>query len=215
MGPAEFNMGHTKLSGQKTKILHLPLTKKDVLSLHAGDFVLINGQLVTGRDKLHRYLSGKKPQDLRIPCSLRGTVLYHCGPIVERTPHGYRCVAGGPTTSMRVDRFASRIIADYGIRALMGKGGMGKETLNALRNYGCAYFHAMGGAAVYLADRIQRVSGVWMLKEFGMTEAMWIFEVNSFPAIVTMDTYGTSLHEGIEMKSREVFTKLLKDGALR
>lgn len=201
-------MGNEKF--KKTKSLNLPVTRKDVLDLHVGDVVLIQGLLVTGRDKLHGYLFNERPPKEQIPFNLDGAVLYHCGPIIEKTPKGYRCIAGGPTTSMRVEMYASRLIADYGIRGVMGKGGMGKRTLNALREYGCVYLHAIGGAAVYLADRIKRVAGVWKLEEFGMTEAMWILGVNDFPAIVTMDAFGKSLHDEIEMKSRAVFKELME-----
>jgi len=91
----------------------------------------------------------------------------------------------------------------------MGKGGMGAQTLNALREYGCVYLHAIGGAAVYLAQRVKRVAGVWKLEEFGMAEAMWTLEVADFPAIVTMDTFGKSLHEEIEEKSLKEFKRLV------
>ncbi len=195
---------------QKVKAVRLPLSRTDVLSLHAGDTVLITGRLVTGRDKLHRFLCNENPRKKGIPFNLEGAVLYHCGPIIEKTPEGYRCVAAGPTTSMRVERYAARIIADYGIRGIMGKGGMGGETLHALSEFGCVYLQAIGGAAVYLADRVKHVVGVWKLEEFGMTEAMWILEVDDFPAIVTMDAHCVSVHERIEKKSRAVFEKLLK-----
>ena len=180
--------------------MHLPIRKSDVLDFHVGDVVLITGLLVTGRDKLHRYLCNERAPREQIPFNLKGTVLYHCGPIIQKTGQGYRCVASGPTTSIRVEQYASSIIANYGIRGLMGKGGMGKRTLHALREYGCVYLQAVGGAAVYLADRVKRVAGVWKLEEFGMTEAMWILEVNDFPAIVTMDAFGKSLHDDIDTR---------------
>ena len=186
------------------------MTRKDLLDLHVGDVVLIKGLLVTGRDKLHKYLFNERPPKERIPFNLEGTILYHCGPIIEKTPQGYRCIAGGPTTSMRVEMYESRIIEEYGIRGVMGKGGMGRRTLHALKEFGCVYLHTIGGAAVYLANRVKRVSGVWKLEEFGMTEAMWILEVNDFPAIVTMDAFGKSLHDEIEMKSRTVLKELLE-----
>lgn len=193
-----------------SNILRVPLTHEEALSLSVGDAILIQGVIVTGRDRLHRYMVGEKPPQQLIPWDLKGTILYHCGPIVEKTRGGFRCVAAGPTTSMRVERYAAQIIADYGLRGIMGKGGMGAGTLHALREHGCVYFQAVGGAAVYLADRVKKVVGVWKLEEFGMTEAMWILEVNDFPAIVTMDAHGRSLHDEIERKSRAVFERLLK-----
>lgn len=185
------------------------MTKEAALSLKAGDMVLINGRIVTGRDKLHKFLFNEKPPKEKIPFDLEGTILYHCGPIVKKTPGGFVFVAGGPTTSMRVEMYEYRIITDYGIRGVMGKGGMGKQTLNALKENGCVYLNTMGGAAVYLADKVKGVAGVWKLKEFGMTEAMWILDVKDFPAVVTMDAYGKSLHEEIRKHSLAEFEDLL------
>jgi tartrate/fumarate subfamily iron-sulfur-dependent hydro-lyase beta chain len=193
----------------KVKILILPLTRKDVLELHAGDMVLIDGQIVTGRDRLHKFLYNERPSRTQIPVNLEGTVLYHCGPIVRETGKGFRIAACGPTTSMRVEIYEPTIISRYGIRGVMGKGGMGPMTLKALKENGCVYLNAFGGAAVYLADHVKKVAGVWKLEEFGMTEAMWILEVEGFPAIVTMDAYGKSLHGDIEKRSQKEFKKLI------
>ncbi len=191
------------------KRINLPLTKEDVLSLHTGDMVLINGQIVTGRDRLHKFLFNEKPAMKRIPFNLEGTILYHCGPIIKKTAKGFELIAGGPTTSMRVEMYEHQIISEYGLRGVMGKGGMGKQTLNALKENGCVYLHTIGGAAVYLADRVKRVIGVWKLEEFGMAEAMWVFDVEDFPAIVTMDAHGRSLHEEIEKESYSEFKRLI------
>ena len=194
---------------EKTRIIKLPLSKKDVLSLNVGDWVLLSGQLITGRDKIHKFLSHERPDIKDIPVNLKGAVLYHCGPIIRKTEEGFNIIAGGPTTSIRVEMYEHQIIADYGIRALMGKGGMGRKTLQALKDNGCVYLHTISGAAVYLADRIERVTGVWKLEDFGMAEAMWIFDVQDFPAIVTMDAHGRNLHEEIEKKSYEELKRLL------
>jgi fumarate hydratase subunit beta len=191
------------------KRINLPLTKEDVLSLHTGDMVLINGQIVTGRDRLHKFLFNEKPALKNIPFNFEGTILYHCGPIIKKTAKGFELIAGGPTTSMRVEMYGHKIISEYGLRGVMGKGGMGKQTLNALKKNGCVYLHTIGGAAVYLADRVKRVVGVWKLEEFGMAEAMWVFDVEDFPAIVTMDAHGRSLHEEIVKKSFHEFKKLI------
>jgi tartrate/fumarate subfamily iron-sulfur-dependent hydro-lyase beta chain len=198
-----------KVKSEKNKTINLPLTKAEVLTLKVGDMVLINGQIVTGRDKLHKYLFNKGPSKKDIPFNLEGTILYHCGPIIKKTPKGFKLVAGGPTTSMRVEMYEHRIISEYGLRGVMGKGGMGTQTLKALKENGCVYLHTIGGAAAYLAERVKRVVGVWKLEEFGMTEAMWILEVKDFPAIVTMDARGKSLHEEIEKISFREFKKLI------
>jgi tartrate/fumarate subfamily iron-sulfur-dependent hydro-lyase beta chain len=190
------------------KTLNLPLTKDDVLSLHTGDMVSINGRIITGRDKLHKYLVNEKPSKKQIPVNLEGTILYHCGPVVTKRSKGYEIVAGGPTTSMRVDMYEPEIIAAYGIRGVMGKGGMGSQTMLALKKYGCVYLQTIGGAGVYLAEKVKRVAGVWKLEEFGIAEAMWILDVEDFPAIVTMDAHGKSLHQEIETHSWNALKKL-------
>ncbi len=203
-------MVEEKLKVKKEKIINLPLTKKDALSLKVGDVVLINGLLVTGRDKIHKFLFNEKPSKKDIPFNLDGAILYHCGPIVKKTDGDYRIIAAGPTTSMRVEMYEHRIISAYGIRGIMGKGGMGERTLKAMKEKGCVYLHTIGGAAAYLADRIKKVVDVWKLEEFGMTEAMWLLEVEGFPAIVTMDAHGKSLHKEIEKQSFASLKKLVK-----
>jgi fumarate hydratase subunit beta len=193
----------------KVKTINLPITKDEVLKLKVGEMILINGQLVTGRDRLHKFLFNEKPDKKKIPFNLEGAILYHCGPIIKKLGKGFELVAGGPTTSIRVEMYEHQIISGYGLRGIMGKGGMGKLTLNALKKNGCVYFHTIGGAAVYLADRVKRVVDVWKLEEFGMTEAMWVFDVEEFPAIVTMDAHGRSLHEEIEKRSYKELRKLI------
>jgi len=109
---------------------------------------------------------------------------------------------------MRVEMYEPEIIRAYGIMGVMGKGGMGRQTMFALKEYGCVYLQTIGGAGVYLAKKVQKVAGVWKLEEFGIAEAMWILDVEDFPAIVTMDAYGRSLHEEIEKSSWNVLQKL-------
>jgi fumarate hydratase class I len=204
----KFKVQNSKIK-EKTRIIKLPLSRKEVLSLNVGDRLLLRGQLITGRDKVHKFLFHERPETKDIPFNLKGTVLYHCGPIIRKTEEGFKLIAGGPTTSIRVEMYEHQIIADYGIRGVMGKGGMGRKTLQALKDNGCVYLHTVSGAAVYLADRIKRVAGVWKIEDFGMAEAMWIFDVEDFPAMVTMDAHGRSLHEEIEKKSFKELNRLI------
>lgn len=194
----------------KGKIIRLPIGKKDVFNLHAGDYVLLNGVIVTGRDRVHKYLSEKNDKKIGLKYDLKGLVIYHCGPIVEKTEHGYKVISAGPTTSMRMETYEASVISRYGIRGIMGKGGMGDKTLMSLKRYGCVYFNTIGGAGTFLAERIKKVLDVWMLEEFGMVEAMWLFEVENFPAVVTMDAHGRSLHEEIRKQSYKNFVNLFK-----
>lgn len=190
--------------------LSLPLSADDVKGLRVGNAVLLSGMIVTGRDRVHKFLVESGPAAADIPFELAGTVLYHCGPVMEEKDGAYRVIAAGPTTSMRVEMYESSVLRSYGFRGVMGKGGMGPETLRALKECGAVYFHTIGGAAAYLADRIVRTVGVWKIDEFGPTEAMWAFEIKDFPAVITMDASGDSLHDDIEGRSREKFLALIR-----
>lgn len=176
--------------------LNPPLSEAQVRALKVGDVVLITGPLVTGRDALHHYLLHHDP-----PTSLNGAILYHCGPVMlkEGAPptERWRVMAAGPTTSIREEPYEADVIRKYGLRGVMGKGGMGKKTLAALQECGAVYLHGIGGAAQYYARCLPRVLGVDLLEELGIPEAMWRFEAENFPAIVTMDAHGNSLHEDV------------------
>ena len=170
----------------------------------------MNGTIVTGRDRVHKYLAEKGTRKEDLPFDLKGAVLYHCGPIMKKTEEGHKAVAAGPTTSMRVEMYEPVIIREYGIRGIIGKGGMGAGTIEALKETGSVYFQTVGGAAAYLADRIKRTLNVWKLEDFGPTEAMWLFEIEDFPAIVTMDSHGNNIHSEIEKYSLEIFSELIR-----
>ena len=184
-----------QLSGREIR-LEPPLSEGTVRALKVGDVVLISGPLVTGRDAAHHYLLHHEA-----PCDLRGAILYHCGPVVVKQGFAeqetWRVGAAGPTTSIREEPYEADIIKRFGIRAVMGKGGMGKKTLAGLKEFGAVYLHAIGGAAQFYARCLPRVIGVDLLEELGMPEAMWHFEARDFVAIVTMDSHGNSLHEEV------------------
>jgi fumarate hydratase class I len=175
--------------------LQAPLTEDAVRGLKVGDVVLISGPMFTGRDAVHSYLMKHDP-----PVDLRGSVLYHCGPVVVKDGDAWRVTAAGPTTSIREEPYQGEIIGRYGVRAVIGKGGMGAKTLAALKQHGAVYLNAIGGAAQFYARSIKGVDGVSLL-DFGTPEAMWHLQVDEFPAIVTMDAHGNSLHEDIETES--------------
>jgi fumarate hydratase class I len=158
--------------------------------------------MVTGRDAVHAHLMTTPP-----PVSLDGAVLYHCGPVVLRDGERYQIKAAGPTTSIREEPYQGEIIGRYGVRAVIGKGGMGPKTLAALQQHGAVYLNAIGGAAQYYAACIEEVLDVHLL-EFGIPEAMWRLRVTDFPAIVTMDAHGNSLHADVETASAAVLATL-------
>jgi fumarate hydratase, class I len=175
--------------------LNAPLSEADVRALKVGDVVLVSGAMFTGRDQVHHHLMSHEP-----PVDLRGSVLYHCGPVVVKEGETWRVTAAGPTTSIREEPYQGEIIKRYGVRAVIGKGGMGAKTLAALKEHGAIYLNAIGGAAQFYARSIKKVNGV-SLMEFGTPEAMWHLQVEDFPAIVTMDAHGNSLHKDIEQES--------------
>jgi fumarate hydratase class I len=177
--------------------LRAPLAEETVRSLKVGDVVLVSGRMFTGRDAVHAHLMKHDP-----PVDLRGAVLYHCGPVVLKDGDRWRVTAAGPTTSIREEPYQGEIIKRYGVRAVVGKGGMGAQTLAALKEHGAVYLNAIGGAAQFYARSITAVDGVSLL-EFGTPEAMWHLAVDAFPAIVTMDAHGNSLHKDVEQKSGE------------
>jgi fumarate hydratase class I len=177
--------------------LRAPLTDAQVRSLKVGDVVLISGPMFTGRDAVHSHLMKHDP-----PVDMRGSVLYHCGPVVVKEGETWRITAAGPTTSIREEPYQGEVIKRYGVRAVIGKGGMGAKTLAALKEHGAVYLNAIGGAAQFYARTIERVDGVSLL-DFGTPEAMWHLSVNEFPAIVTMDAHGNSLHKDVEQESGE------------
>jgi fumarate hydratase class I len=183
-------------------VLTTPISEEQVRSLKVGDVVLISGRAYTGRDAVHHHLMKHDP-----PVDLRGGVIYHCGPVVAKEGDGWRITAAGPTTSIREEPYQADVIGRYGVRAVIGKGGMGAKTLAALQQHGAVYLNAIGGAAQFYARAIEKVDGV-SLTEFGSPEAMWHLSVKDFPAIVTMDAHGNSLHKDVEQESARELSSL-------
>ena len=188
--------------------LHTPVSEATVRSLKLGDEVSITGTLFTGRDAVHKYLheGGKLPPGV----NLRDGILYHCGPVIVKDEQGrWKCVAAGPTTSIREEPYQGQVIRDCGLRGVIGKGGMGERTVAACQEYGCVYLHAVGGAAQVLAECVRAVPNVYFMEEFGAPEAIWEFSVVQFPAIVTIDAHGHSLHKEIFAASQAELAKHL------
>jgi len=201
--------------------LTLPLSETSVRDLHVGDPVALHGVMVTGRDAAHKWLvetfvrktQPPTAEDLAVLEGLRpllaGGAIYHCGPVVAGLDtQAYRFVAAGPTTSTREEPYQAEVLRHFGVRAVIGKGGMGARTLAACQSAPAVYLHAIGGAATLIAQTVTRVLGVYKL-DFGVPEAMWVIEVKAFPAVVTMDAHGQSLHAQVEARSRTALDRLL------
>lgn len=184
-------------------VLQAPISEEQVRQLKVGDVVLIRGEMHTGRDEIHKYLMHNAS-----PVDLTGGVLYHCGPVMLEDASGWHVKAAGPTTSSREEPYQADIIEKLGLRAVIGKGGMGAKTLVGLQKSGAVYLNAIGGAAQYYARCVKGVDGVDLLDQFGVPEAMWHLQVDDFPAIVTMDANGNSLHKEIAAESLQKLADL-------
>jgi fumarate hydratase class I len=201
--------------------LNIPIGDESIRSLRVGQPVTLNGVMLTGRDAAHKWLEDtfitktRHPQDddLEVYEELKklldGGVIYHCGPVVSGLDtKNYRFVAAGPTTSIREEPYQADVMRHFNIKGVIGKGGMGPKTLKGCFETPGVYFHAIGGAASFIAQSVTRVLGVYKL-EFGVPEAMWVIEVKDFPVVVTMDSHGMSLHANIEAHSKAVLEELL------
>ena len=191
-------------NAEESKVITLkpPLSEETVRALKVGDVVSIEGMMYTGRDEVHKYLFDKPDNDC--PVDLNGQIIYHCGPVMAKDENGNWTVkAAGPTTSIREEPYQGDVMKRYGLRVAMGKGGMGKGTLDALKEWGGVYLNGIGGAAQYYAETIKSVEGVDFLDEFGIPEAIWHLKVDGFKAVVTMDSHGNSLHKDIDETSFE------------
>jgi fumarate hydratase subunit beta len=199
----------------------LPLTADTVRTLRVGDPVHLSGVIMTGRDAAHKWMidtfirKTRPPQGddqqvyLAIQPLLAGGVIYHCGPVVTGLDSGdYRFVAAGPTTSIREEPYQGDVMRHFNMMGVIGKGGMGPKTLAACQEVPGVYLHAIGGAASLIAQTVKQVLGVYKM-EFGVPEAMWVIEVKDFPAVVTMDAHGGSLHAEVEQQSRQILDRLL------
>jgi fumarate hydratase subunit beta len=201
--------------------LNIPLSDDSVRSLKVGDPILLSGVMITGRDAAHKWMvdtfikKTRQPQgdDLEvyeaIKPLLNGGVIYHCGPVVAGLDtKQYKFVAAGPTTSIREEPYQGIVMQHFNLKGVIGKGGMGPKTLAACQEVPGVYLHAIGGAASLIAQTVTRVLGVYKL-DFGVPEAMWVTEIKDFPAVVTMDAHGGSLHVTVEAHSRAVLQELL------
>jgi len=191
-------------------VLRSPFAAELVRALRVGDPVAISGRIFTGRDRYHRFLfdGGRNPVSLRDGC------IFHCGPVVLETRHGWEVVAAGPTTSIREEPYMADIVAREGVRVIVGKGGMGEKTRQACARSGCVYVQAVGGAAALLGRCVKRVNGGHMIREFGLAEAVWDLDVEGLEGLVTMDSTGDSLYERVTAESRENLRKV-NEGAGR
>jgi fumarate hydratase subunit beta len=200
--------------------LTIPVSDQDITALHVGDEVALTGVMTTARDAAHKfmvetYIRPTEPlAELELYEELRqildGGAIYHCGPVVAKNPDGsWRFVAAGPTTSIREEVYEPDVIAHFNVKAVIGKGGMGPKTLAANREHKAVYLSAIGGAASLIASSVKEVVAVYKKDEFGVPEAFWVIRVEDFPAVVTMDAHGRSIHDEVEADSKSKLEQLV------
>ena len=201
--------------------IDIPIKNETIRSLKVGDPVLLNGIMLTGRDTVHKWMIDTFIRQTRAPVGddrqvyeaikplLKDSLIYHCGPVVSGLDtKDFKFVAAGPTTSIREEPYQAEVMHHFGLKGVIGKGGMGPKTLKGCQETPAVYFHAIGGAASLIAQSVKKVLDVHKI-EFGVPEAMWVIEVKDFPVVVTMDTHGESLHAVIQEESNRVLQDLL------
>ena len=201
--------------------INIPISDEDIRSLHSGEPVQLTGIMMTGRDAVHKWMidtfvkKTREPQgdDLEVYKAIKpllnGGIIYHCGPVVSGLDtKDYKFVAAGPTTSAREEPYQADVMKHFNAKGVIGKGGMGPKTLAGCQDVPFVYFHAIGGAASYIAQSVKKVLGVYKM-DFGVPEAMWVIEVKDFPVVVTMDSHGNSQHAVIDGRSKKVLDELL------
>jgi len=172
--------------------LDLPLKPGEIKKLRVGDILYVSGIFFTARDEAHHMMLQKNS----LPFDPSEMALYHCGPLMKKIKNKWQVVSAGPTTSSRMEIFEDKFIEKYGIKLIIGKGGMGDRTQKALKKYNAVYTAYTGGAGALAADKIKEVQGVHWLDELGMPEAVWIFKVKEFgPLVVAMDSHNESIYK--------------------
>ena len=188
--------------------LKTPITEEQIRKLKVNDVVYVSGTIVTARDQAHKRALQLHKEGEKIPIDLEGLAVFHCGPIVKKEGNKWIVVAAGPTTSTRMDIFEDEFIKIFKVRVIVGKGGMGKRTTDAMKKYGAVYGAFTGGAAILAANAIKEVKrGEWF--DLGMPEALWILEVEEFgPLTVAIDAHGKNLFDEVGKRVEAVRSKI-------
>jgi L(+)-tartrate dehydratase beta subunit len=184
-----------------------PLTEADVRQLHVGDSVLLDGIVFGVRDgNLIRVFD----QHVAPPCDWQGAALLHTAPNVRKiAPGKYEPVSVGTTTSMRMDRFTEALLRDYGVRAILGKGGLSRKSAELMQQYGAAYLSVTGGAAAMETLQIEEIEKVYW--EELMPECIWQIRFNGLgPMTVGIDAHGGNLQDEVQRQAQNKTAELLR-----
>ena len=181
-------------------ILKTPILSEDVEQLTIGDIVFLDGYLITCRDMAHRRLID---MGMQLPVDLEGLAILHAGPIVAKDGDSWEIISIGPTTSMRMEVHEKAFIKKTGVRLIVGKGGMGPETVQGCAEHKAVHAVFPGGCAVLAASRVEEIERVEWL-DLGMPEALWVTRVKNFgPLIISIDTHGNNLFD----KNRAIYNE--------
>lgn len=184
---------------------HMPITEEQVRQLKVGDTVILEDWLYGIRDatQIHMFDKGRKSK-----FDLAGHAVIHTAPNVKQVPPsnscpvGYQSVCIGTTTSMRMERFTRPLMAQYGVRMIIGKGGLGEESRQAFKDLGGVYLAIIGGTAALETTWIERITDIDM--EDLNPESLWEFAIKGFgPLLVAMDSHGASLYDGVKKTAEE------------
>lgn len=193
------------------KILETPLDSDEVKSLDVGDSFYITGKIFLARDAAHEKLLELHEEEKEIPLKLADYPCYHCGPVMKKEEGKWKVVSAGPTTSIRMEMFEAEFIEKFGTRIFIGKGGMGKKTLEALKDHG-VYAQYTGGAGSLMVGSAEEVEDVFYLEELGIPEAVWLLRMKEFgPLLVTMDSKKLSLHRNLSEEIEKNLGKILSE----
>ena len=192
--------------------INTPLNDETVSRLHTGDIIYLSGTVFTARDEAHIELlkHGGIPG-----FDMTGLVLYHCGPVMKQVDARWKIVSAGPTTSFRMETLEPKFLDRFDVKAIIGKGGMGPLTLEALRKHNAVYVSFTGGAGALAARGLGEVKAVHYLEELGMPEAVWVFDARDFgPLVVSMDAHGNSLYADVNKNTLKNLNRILKEKGL-
>ncbi len=190
--------------------LKTPLSEAEVRKLRVGDVVYVSGLIFSARDSAHRKMLKIASEGKELPFDPKGLLVYHVGPVVKKHNDRWRVIAAGPTTSARMESLEPEFIRQFGVRGIIGKGGMFEKTTHACKEYGAFYGAFVGGCAVLAARAIEEVEAVYWLDELGIPEAVWLFRANKFgPLIVAIDSHGNNMFLEVLNKAKARLEELL------
>jgi len=189
--------------------LETPIDEQTIAGLKAGDIIFLSGTVFTARDEAHMELleHGDIPG-----FDMTGLGLYHCGPVMKNDQGEWKIISAGPTTSFRMESLEPKFLDRFGVKVIIGKGGMGQSTLEALKKHNVVYVSFTGGAGALAAKGLGEVKDVHYLEELGMPEAVWVFEAKDFgPLVVSMDAHGNSLYDTVNENSKKKLEGIIRD----